>query len=85
MITAVATAVGINMTFLMPYSLLARGWDKDFRGLASFDLATGLFIPYMLATTCVVVAAAAQFHGPECGRQSGARTDVRELDRRGRR
>ncbi len=64
MITAVATAVGINMTFLMPYSLLARGWDREFRGLASFDLATGLFIPYLLATTCVVVAAAAQFHGP---------------------
>jgi Mn2+/Fe2+ NRAMP family transporter len=64
MITAVATAVGINMTFLMPYSLLARGWDRDFRGLASFDLATGLFIPYVLATTCVVVAAAAQFHSP---------------------
>src|SRR5690606_32448418 len=65
MITAVATAVGINMTFLMPYSILARGWDREFRGLASFDLATGLFVPYLLATTCVVVAAAAQFHGPQ--------------------
>jgi Mn2+/Fe2+ NRAMP family transporter len=65
MISAVATAVGINMTFLMPYSILARGWDRDFRELASFDLATGLFIPYLLATTCVVVAAAAQFHGPQ--------------------
>jgi Mn2+/Fe2+ NRAMP family transporter len=63
MITAAATAVGINMTFLMPYSMLARGWDREFRGLASFDLATGLFIPYLLATSCVVIAAAAQFHG----------------------
>ncbi len=62
MVTAAATAVGINMTFLLPYSMLKRGWDKDFRGLAIFDLATGLLIPFMLATGCVVIAAATQFH-----------------------
>ena len=32
MIAAAATAVGINMTFLLPYSMLSRGWDKPFRG-----------------------------------------------------
>jgi Mn2+/Fe2+ NRAMP family transporter len=63
MIAAAATAVGINMTFLLPYSMLRKGWDRDFRGLATFDLSTGLFIPFMLATSCVVIAAAAQFHG----------------------
>lgn len=63
MITAAATAVGINMTFLMPYSLLRRGWGREFTGLATFDLATGLFIPFVLATSCVVLAAASQFHG----------------------
>ncbi|HMO65832.1 MAG TPA: divalent metal cation transporter, partial [Verrucomicrobiota bacterium] len=63
MITAAATAVGINMTFLLPYSLLRRGWGREFTGLATFDLATGLFIPFVLATSCVVLAAAAQFHG----------------------
>ncbi len=62
MITAAATAVGINMTFLLPYSVLARGWDRDFRGLAIFDLSTGLFIPFVLAISCVVIAAANQFH-----------------------
>lgn len=62
MIGAAATAVGINMTFLLPYSMLARKWDKDFRGLAIFDLATGMFIPFVLATSCVVIAAASQFH-----------------------
>lgn len=62
MITAAATAVGINMTFLLPYSMMRRGWDKDFRGLAVFDLSTGLFIPFILATGCVVIAAANQFH-----------------------
>jgi Mn2+/Fe2+ NRAMP family transporter len=62
MITTVATAVGINMTFLLPYSMLKRGWDRDFRGLAIFDLSTGLFIPFILATGCVVIASASQFH-----------------------
>ncbi len=63
MISAAATAVGINMTFLLPYSMLRKGWDKDFRGLAIFDLSTGLFIPFILATGCVVIASASQFHG----------------------
>ncbi len=62
MITAGATAVGINMTFLFPYSMLRKGWDRDFRGLAIFDLSTGLFFPFLMATSCVVIAAASQFH-----------------------
>lgn len=62
MLSAVAAAVGINMTFLLPYNLLSRGWDKDFRGLTIFDMSTGTFIPFVLATGCVVIAAATQFH-----------------------
>ncbi len=62
MISAAATAVGINMTFLLPYSMIRRGWDKDFRGVAKFDLGTGMFIPFVLATSCVVIASATQFH-----------------------
>lgn len=60
--TAAATAVGINMTFLFPYSLLRKGWTKEYRGLAKFDLATGMFVPFVLATSCVVIASASQFH-----------------------
>ncbi len=62
LVAAAATAVGINMTFLLPYSMLKRGWNRDFRGLAIFDLSTGLFIPFILATGCVVIASASQFH-----------------------
>jgi Mn2+/Fe2+ NRAMP family transporter len=62
MIGAAATAVGINMTFLLPYSMLNRGWDKPFRGLARFDLSTGMAIPYILVTSCVVIASFASFH-----------------------
>ena len=62
MVTAAATAVGINMTFLLPYSMLRKGWGKEHRGLASFDLSIGLFMPFFLATTCVMIASASQFH-----------------------
>lgn len=62
MITAAATAVGINMTFLFPYSLLKKDWDRNFRGLSIFDLATGMAIPFVVATGCVVIASANQFH-----------------------
>jgi Mn2+/Fe2+ NRAMP family transporter len=62
MIAATAAAVGINMTFLLPYSMLRKGWDKDFRGLAIFDLSTGLFIPFILATGFVIIASASRFH-----------------------
>lgn len=62
MLSAGAAAVGINMTFLLPYALLAKGWDKTFRGLTIFDLSTGTFIPFVLATCCIVIAAAQQFH-----------------------
>jgi len=63
MVAAAATAVGINMTFLLPYSLLRKGWGREHRGLARFDLAIGLFVPFFLATTCVMIASATQFHG----------------------
>ena len=68
MVAAAATAVGINMTFLLPYAMLKRGWDAPFFGLVKFDLATSMFIPFLLATSCVVIAAASQFHAnPEPG------------------
>lgn len=62
LVSACAMSVGINMTFLFPYSMLKRKWDKDFRQLAIFDLAMALFIPALLATSCVVIASASQFH-----------------------
>ena len=61
-IAAFGTAVGINMTFLLPYSMLRKGWGKHHRGLAIFDLGTGLVIPFVIATACIVIAAASQFH-----------------------
>jgi hypothetical protein len=79
MIAAAATAVGINMTFLLPYSMLRRGWDRDFRGMAIFDLATGLFIPFILVTGCVVVVASTQFHADPAAGFLGERNEAGEL------
>jgi Mn2+/Fe2+ NRAMP family transporter len=62
-IAAFGTAVGINMTFLLPYSILKRNWGKKHRGLAIFDLSLGLIIPFVIATGCLVIASASQFHG----------------------
>lgn len=63
MIAVAAAAVGINMTFLLPYSMLARGWDKTFRGLARWDLITGMAIPFVIVTSCIVITTAFGFHG----------------------
>ena len=59
---AFGAAVGINMTFLYPYTLLARGWGREHRKLAMFDLFTGMLIPYSIATGLIVIAAAATLH-----------------------
>ncbi len=51
-------AVGINMVFLYPYSLLARGWGREHRKLARFDLYTSMFVPYLIATSLMIIATA---------------------------
>ncbi len=62
MLAAAGAAVGINMTFLLPYTLLKRGWGRRHRGLAIFDLSLGLFVPFIIATSCLVIAAGSQFY-----------------------
>lgn len=53
---AFSGAVGVNMTFLFPYTLLARRWGKEHRELGKFDLFTGMLIPYSIATGLIVIA-----------------------------
>ncbi len=55
-------AVGVNMTFLYPYMLLSRGWGREHRGLKNFDLATSMFLPFVLATSFVIMACANTLH-----------------------
>ncbi len=56
--SGLAAAVGINMVLLYPYSLRERGWGKDHVEFARFDLFAGMLLPYMIATTLVIVATA---------------------------
>ena len=51
-------AVGVNMTFLFPYTLLARGWGWEHLRLKNFDLSISMFLPFVLATSFVTIACA---------------------------
>jgi manganese transport protein len=57
-IAGLATAVGVNMTFLYPYTLLARGWGREHRELARTDIVCGMVVPYVIVTTLMVLVAA---------------------------
>ena len=56
--SGLGAALGVNMLFLYPYSLLARGWGRSHRGLARCDLVCGMLLPYALATCLLSIAAA---------------------------
>ena len=62
-IGAFGTAVGINMTFLLPYTLLSKGWSAKEKDLSRYDMGFGLLIPFILATSCLVIVSSSQFHG----------------------
>ena len=42
--------------------MLRRKWGSEYQGLMRFDMATGMFIPFVLATGCVLIASSSQFH-----------------------
>ena len=56
--SGLGAAVGINMVLLYPYSLRARGWGARHVECARFDLFAGMFVPYAIATTLVIIATA---------------------------
>ena len=62
---AFSAATGINATFLFPYTLLARGWGKEHRGLSRFDLLTGMMVPFCIATSLMVIATGCTIYNPE--------------------
>ena len=66
-IGAFGTAVGINMTFLLPYTLYKKKWGRAERKFAIVDLIFGLLLPFILAASCLVLATASQFHANKDG------------------
>jgi Mn2+/Fe2+ NRAMP family transporter len=61
-LSGLSAAVGVNMVFLYPHTLLARGWGRSHRQLARFDLGLGMFLPYAIAVSLIVIATANTIH-----------------------
>ena len=64
-IAALSSAIGINMTFMFGYSILKKGWTREYAGLQRFDMFTGMLIPFTIATALMIIAAGATIHTPE--------------------
>lgn len=63
LVALLGAATGVNATFLFPYTLLARGWDKQHRTLSRFDLVTGMFLPFSVITSLIVISAGCTLYG----------------------
>ena len=48
-------AVGINMTFMYPYSLLKKGWGPEHKTLAKWDLGMTMFLPFVVITSLIMI------------------------------
>lgn len=64
LMAAYSATVGINMTFLFGYSYLARGWGKEHNSLARFDLVTGMLLPFIIATSLMIIATGSTIYEP---------------------
>jgi Mn2+/Fe2+ NRAMP family transporter len=60
---ALGCAVGINMTFLFPITLRARGWVSEHLGVARFDLFAGMLLPFAIVSSLVVITTANILYG----------------------
>lgn len=74
---AIGAAVGINMTFLYPYTLLAKGWGEHHKPLARWDLAMSMFIPFVMVTSLIIIAMGNTIYNPL---DEGVRTDLKPID-----
>lgn len=61
---AIGAAVGINMTFLYPYSLLAKGWGEQHKRLSRWDLGMSMFLPFVVVTSLIIIAMANTIYDP---------------------
>lgn len=66
-VSGLAAAVGANMLFVYPYTLRKNGWGRAHRRLARYDLVFGMFIPFTIAVSLMVIASAAVFHFGDAG------------------
>jgi len=58
-LSGLATAVGVNMTFLYPHSLRERDWGREHREYAIADICFGMVLPFIVVTSLLVIVAGA--------------------------
>lgn len=75
---AIGATVGINMTFLYGYSLLAKGWGPQHKTLSRWDLGMCMFVPFVLVTSLIIIAMANTIYNPAT--DGVVRTDLRAVD-----
>ena len=51
----VGASVGINMTFMYPYTQLKKGWGPEHKTLAKWDLGLTMFLPFVVITSLVMI------------------------------
>ena len=52
------STLGINLLFALPLLLLGRGWRRRHNGFAQFNLFFGLFIPFLICSSCLTILSA---------------------------
>ncbi len=50
-----SSTLGVNLLFALPLLLLGRGWRREHNGFAKFNLFSGLFIPFLLCSSCLTI------------------------------
>ena len=53
-----SSTLGINLLFGLPLLLLGRGWKRGHNEFAKFNLFSGLFIPFLLCSSCITLLSA---------------------------
>jgi hypothetical protein len=53
-----SSTLGINLLFGIPLLLLGRGWKREHNEFAKFNLFSGLFIPFILCSSCLTLLSA---------------------------
>lgn len=61
-VSSLTAAVGANMLFVYPYTLIKNRWGRGERDVAILDLWLGMFLPFTIAVSLMVAASAAVFY-----------------------
>ena len=51
----IGATVGINMTFMYPYSLLKKGWGPEHKTLAKWDAWMTMFLPFVAVSSLIMI------------------------------